>query len=356
LHRDKLEAHIKRNQLHEKCHKNAKIFEKVFKQCLDVQGEDLLILGDTGFNNRNVSGMLSYMNHIAAENQGIKNNVIIQKPRNRVTEADPNIISALKNLPKNSVVFTNISHRLGTLNGLGKSYRKFCKSRGHRFISSTSLAGLYNSKYKAMMNALDVNYKQLSKRHANLKKKIDNASEVQITTKKGTDLFLDIQGMEGKIADGIYNRPGTGGNLPSGEVYVAPRNRQAFGKVVVDTSIKTINGTVMVNQPVTLYVENGDVKYIKGGYEARTLQKSVDWAVKHAKHTWGIKRIGELGIGLNDRAKPVGATIIDEKVLGTAHVAMGSNYWFGGSVKSKIHLDHVFSKPEIRLDGKKIAY
>ncbi|MFP4111534.1 MAG: aminopeptidase [Candidatus Woesearchaeota archaeon] len=352
----KIEKHLTKKNLIEHCHKNSKIYEKVYRECLNLSGENLLIIGDHGFSNRNASSMLSYMNYLASQNQGLKSKVVWQKPKNRVSQADTEIIRALKALPKKSVIFTNISHRLGKLDGLGNSFRKFCKKQGHRFISSTSLAGIYNSDYKKLMNTLDVDYKRLSKRHDKLKKKMDNAKEVQVTTKKGTDLFIDIDNIESKKADGIYLEPGTGGNLPSGEVYVAPRNRQAFGKVVLDVSIKTISGTIPVNQPVSLYVENGDVKYIRGGYEARALQKSLDWAFKTANTTWGLKRIGELGIGLNDRAKPVGSTLIDEKVLGTAHVAIGSNYWFGGSVKSKIHLDHVFSKPEIRLDGRKINY
>lgn len=353
---NKLEKHLKHNRLLEYCHRNAKVFEKIYNECLNLDGENILIIGDTGFRNRNLSSMLSYMNYLASQRQGLNSKVVLQKPKNRVTETDPVVLGELKKLPKNSVIFTNISHRLGALDGLGKSYRRFCRQKGHRFISSTSLGTIYNQNYRALLRALDVDYRKLSKRHHRLKKKIDNASEVHITTKAGTDVFLDIQGMEGKIADGIYHEPGHGGNLPPGEVYVAPRNRQAFGKIVLDVSIKTINRTIMVNKPVSMYIENGDVKYIKGGYEAKELQRSLDWAYKTAKTTWGLRRIGELGIGLNDRAKPVGCTLIDEKVLGTAHVALGSNYWFGGSVKAKIHLDQVFNKPEIRLDGKRIAY
>lgn len=352
----KVEKHLKKNKILEHSYRNAKHYKNVYKHCLGLDNENILIIGDHGFKNRNLSSMLTHMNYVASQDEGFDAKVIFQKPKNRVTEVDKPVLDALKNLPKNSVIFTNISHRLGTLDGLGKSFRKFCKQRGHRFISSTSLGAIHNNNHRSFMRALDVDYKKLSKRHWKLKKKLDNASEAHITTKAGTDMFFDLQGMDGRVADSIYREPGTGGNLPAGEAYIAPANKGVFGKAVIDVSAKTMNGTVMVNQPISMYIENGDVKKIKGGYEARKLQKSIDWAHKTANTTWGLKRIGELGIGLNDRARPIGATLIDEKVLGTAHIAIGSNYWFGGSVRAKIHLDQVFNKPTIKLDGKKIAY
>ena len=44
--------------------------------------------------------------------------------------------------------------------------------------------------------------------------------------------------------------------------------------------------------------------------------------------------------------------IVDDKTLGTAHIGIGSNYWFGGSIYAIIHLDQVFKNPAIYLDGK----
>ncbi|UCH12715.1 MAG: hypothetical protein JSW18_01855, partial [Candidatus Omnitrophota bacterium] len=84
---------------------------------------------------------------------------------------------------------------------------------------------------------------------------------------------------------------------------------------------------------------------------ADALRLTLDWAEEKAKHPWGVRRIGEFGLGLNPRAKILGATIIDEKVLGTAHFAVGSNYWFGGTIYAIIHLDQIFRKPSVYIDG-----
>ena len=91
---------------------------------------------------------------------------------------------------------------------------------------------------------------------------------------------------------------------------------------------------------------------IKGGREADMLRESLEWAERTAKHDWGIRRLCELGIGLNPAARISGSMIIDEKVLKTAHVALGSNNWFGGTVYAAIHLDQVFKKPRITVDGR----
>ncbi|MFH1664411.1 MAG: aminopeptidase, partial [archaeon] len=52
-------------------------------------------------------------------------------------------------------------------------------------------------------------------------------------------------------------------------------------------------------------------------------------------------------------AKIIGVVLEDEKVLGTAHLAIGNNTSMtGGTTYSEIHLDGVFTKPTIWLDGK----
>jgi aminopeptidase len=63
-------------------------------------------------------------------------------------------------------------------------------------------------------------------------------------------------------------------------------------------------------------------------------------------------KIGELGIGTNSNAKLTGGMIIvDEKVKGTIHMAIGSSKHFGGKNDSTIHWDFFkdMKKPGSRL-------
>ena len=42
----------------------------------------------------------------------------------------------------------------------------------------------------------------------------------------------------------------------------------------------------------------------------------------------------------------------DEKVLGTAHIAVGNNKTYGGTNDVQLHLDGVFNKPTIEVNNK----
>ncbi len=61
--------------------------------------------------------------------------------------------------------------------------------------------------------------------------------------------------------------------------------------------------------------------------------------------------VAEIGIGVNPKAKLCGNILEDEKVLGTCHVAFGSNINFGGSVDAKVHLDGIIKNPTVLVDG-----
>jgi leucyl aminopeptidase (aminopeptidase T) len=72
------------------------------------------------------------------------------------------------------------------------------------------------------------------------------------------------------------------------------------------------------------------------------------WKYKNARN------IAEFGIGLNPKAVLSGNTLEDEKVLGTCHIAFGSNFDFGGRIKSDVHWDAILLKPTIYVDDRKI--
>ena len=106
----------------------------------------------------------------------------------------------------------------------------------------------------------------------------------------------------------------------------------------------------MIRNPIELTIKDGEITSIKGGEEAKQLERTLKWAASIAKNPGNVRRICELGIGLNPNAKIVGAMIVDDKTLGTAHIGIGSNYWFGGDIYAIIHLDQVFKNPTIYLD------
>ena len=83
---------------------------------------------------------------------------------------------------------------------------------------------------------------------------------------------------------------------------------------------------------VTLRVENGEVT------------GSSDEAV--AKLFAGMPRenriVCELGLGMNPNVKSLcGYTVLDEKMAGTFHIAVGANVMFGGKNQATDHTDFV---------------
>jgi leucyl aminopeptidase (aminopeptidase T) len=72
------------------------------------------------------------------------------------------------------------------------------------------------------------------------------------------------------------------------------------------------------------------------------------WKLKNARN------IAEFGIGMNPKATIKGATIIDEKVKGTCHIAFGSSFAIRGKVKAAVHWDSIIIMPTIFFDDEKI--
>ena len=178
------------------------------------------------------------------------------------------------------------------------------------------------------------------------------AHDIHVTTPAGTDFHITELGIP-ISSDGDYRTPGTGGNLPAGEVFVPVEN--CNGVLVIDGSVRTEKDTYLSTKAV-LVVENGVVVHVEGEREAMALLKSLHDAKARSEYPERVSRVCEFGIGLNHNAVITGTTILDEKALGTAHIAIGSNYWFGGKNKTIIHYDQVFRDPTIIVDGEKIEW
>lgn len=327
---------------------------KIISDCLKVQkDENFLILGDSGYPNKKIAPILCVGYFLAAKKLGIKNpKIILQDPKEKGDYADPSITKTLTSLKQNTPIILTISNRLGKLKSIGKSFRTFIKQEGHRFASMPSLGTLKTEEIDKILNTIDIDYDSVRKNCERINKIINNGNELHITTEKGTDLYMNIRNKKALSVSGIYDLPGTGGNIPIGEVYTPCRGKFVEGKVVIDLSSRIKEGTQLVKEPITLEIKEGNIISITGGEEAEKLKETLTWAHDHSKFPWGVRRIGELGIGLNPNAKIIGSMNIDEKVVGTAHIAIGSNYWFGGTIYAIIHLDQVFKNPRIEVDGK----
>ena len=344
---------LKQNKLLQLAHNHVDIFKKILVHCLAVKKEKILIIGDVGFEDRKLSALMSAGYFLAAKRLGLDTNLILQSPKSRGERTDIDVIAALESFEQENVVIINATNALGSFKELSRSFRRFAKEKQHKFISTPSL-GLNTVFYDKFVSALDIDYIELQKKSQQIKSILDKGNEIHITTEAGTDLYYNIKNKTAVSADGNYILPGFGGNLPAGEVYIPCLGRKVEGKVVVDASFRNRFGTVFIKKPMTLQIEKGIVTAIEGGEEAKLLQESLNWAEKNSKFPWGIRRISEFGIGLNPKAELIGSMIMDEKVLGTSHVALGSNAWFGGSIYAITHFDQVFKNPRIFVDDEEL--
>lgn len=342
---------LKESNLFDLAYKVSLSLKKVFTPCLAVKDEKVLIVGDTGYENRNTAGVLSGAYYLAAEQLKLDAKLILQDAKSRGDVSEGDVVSSLSELRPGNIIILNMSDKLGNIQELGKSFRRWVAKKKHRFISAMSLGDLATSNIDLILKAIDVNYKPLQAQHEKIRQSFEKAKEIRITTPAGTDLYYDKSGIKAIAADGNYTMPGTGGNLPAGEIYAPPNGKKIEGKVVIDGSSRTHEHTLLIRNPIELEIENGNIVNIKGKEEAKQLESTLRWAASVAKNPGNVRRICELGIGLNPNASIIGAMIVDDKTLGTAHIGIGSNYWFGGSIYATIHLDQVFKNPRIYMDG-----
>ncbi|MEO3992999.1 MAG: aminopeptidase, partial [Desulfurococcaceae archaeon TW002] len=149
---------------------------------------------------------------------------------------------------------------------------------------------------------------------------LDEGKEVRVVTDLGTDLTFSIEGRKARRSTGILVNPGDWGNLPSGEAYIAPVEGTANGIIVVDGSMA---GVGVLTQPIKIFFRNGIATRIEGGSEATKLNELL------SRYGVEARNLGEFGIGTNPGARISGIVLEDEKVMGTIHIALGSNFDFG---------------------------
>lgn len=192
-----------------------------------------------------------------------------------------------------------------------------------------------------LAHELVADYQEVARVAESLALKLQGVSHVRVTSPAGTDLTFNICDRPIHAETGILAAPGDFGNLPAGEVFVAPAEASAQGRLVVDLSL----GDLVLAKPVTLTFRDGRVVDIAGGSAARALTQRL------GSDPWA-RTIGEFGLGANPWARICRRVTIDEKVLGTAHIGLGANQQFGGANPAASHYDCVIRGPAVTLDGR----
>lgn len=189
---------------------------------------------------------------------------------------------------------------------------------------------------------MNVDWKQLSRNTKEIARRMGGAEAIEISAANGTKISFSVKGRKALADTGILTKPGSFGNLPAGEVFLAPLEGTATGKLVLNWA-----PTRELKSPVTLIVKDGGVKEVRGDEEfAGQLRKKLDEREEN-------RNIAELGIGTNSMAKRPDNILESEKIMGTIHIALGDNSSFGGRVETPFHQDFVFFRPSVVLVDKR---
>jgi aminopeptidase len=185
-------------------------------------------------------------------------------------------------------------------------------------------------------------WRELSERQARLVERLSEAREIRIEA-DGTDLRLHVDGRTWINSDGRRN-------MPSGEVFTGPLERSAQG---------SIRFTVP-SSPRGVLVEDVTLTFVDGEAVEARAQRGEDYLRAALRTDPGARFLGELGIGTNpgiDRA--TGSILLDEKIAGTVHLALGRSYpETGGTNESAVHWDLICDLRQggrLSADGEVVA-
>jgi len=213
-------------------------------------------------------------------------------------------------------------------------------ARKNASIKGARIASMPGITIDMMKRTLTADFNKIKHINKKLIKKLKNKNQIRIKTKKGTNSEFYIKGRNWISDDGIYTRKRAFGNLPAGEIFIAPVEGKTNGRIVCDASV---GGLEKVDKNIEIIVKNGFIEKIDGGKIANNFKK----LLKNKLY----KNVAELGIGTNYKAKITGNVLEDEKVMGTCHIAFGNNRHFGGKIDVPFHVDFVIKMPTIYADG-----
>ena len=326
------------------------------------KGERVLIITNPA---RDVQ-LISMALYDSALERGALPVVVFQPPKTQFDFADDAVIHALRSEPE--IILSISQHKLGKdRHALKKPYRYRGKTYGHVFnylIESKKSRSFWSPSVTVDMfeRTVPIDYRRLKANCRKIASVLNRASEVHITTRAGTDLVIGTRKRKARTDDGDFSKPGTGGNIPAGEVFVSPELGTGEGRIVFDGCISAAGGVIIIKKPIVATVKNNMVTKLEGGREARELKATLDSAKKTTRrfakdgmisrkllpeYLKNIYNLGELGIGLNENARIVGKMLEDEKVFKTCHIAIGSNY--DRDAEALNHLDGLVKRPTIEV-------
>ncbi len=298
----------------------------VLEQCLAIKpGERVLIVTDT---KKERIGRALFSKAIELGSEAI---MLTMLPRSRHGEEPPGLVAEA--MKRADVVICPTEYSLTHT----QARREACEA-GARIAT---MPGITEEMFSE--GAMTADYRELAEITAKAAELLTKAEAARIEN-GGKSLALSLRGRRALASTGLIHKPGEFGNLPTGEAYIAPVEGTANGELIVDGSIAGIG---VLKSPLHIEVEDGIAVGIHGD-SAAELERILGGGTE-------ARNIAELGIGTNKKARLIGIALEDEKIYGTAHIALGDNSTFGGTVRAGVHIDCILLRPTIYLDDEKVV-
>lgn len=333
------------------------IARTVLKRAIGLrEGERVLIVG----NPEETSRLISDVFFEASAEMGGRPLLARQTARGITEFSDPAVLAALATEPE--VVLSISTDKIGRdpyglhIGYVGRDGKRYDhvidKLEADKRIRVGSSPGI---KMDTFLRTMDVDYEAIRGKARDLKLMVEGRSEMRIVTAFGTDITVGLRGRKVFVDDGDLRVPGAHGNLPCGEIFFSPELGTASGRIVFDGVIAKGADCLIPSEPIVMEVEAGFVtRVLPSAHSEEVLaafRQGEEQALAigkpdYARNTWGV---GEVGLGLNPAATMVPDMLEAEKVGGTCHIAIGSNY--DHDLPAITHYDMLMTNPHIWVDG-----
>ena len=267
----------------------------VLKQCMDLKkNESCLIVTDKKLLK---IGKALLENALKISRHSVL--VLTNIPKNHGTEPPANIANEMLNY---DVILCPTSKSLTHTRAVASARKK-----GARIATMPDIT------IDMMKRALNVDFNKIKQLNDKLISMLKNRDKIHIKTEKGTSLILYTKGRKWISDNGIYTENHSLGNLPAGEIFIAPVDYKSNRFLIADASIGSLG---KITKDITIEIEDGFLKKITGSSLAKQFESSLKENL--------FRNVAELGIGTNYKAKITGNVLEDEKVYGTFHIAFGN--------------------------------
>ncbi len=311
---------------------SADALRRLATTCAGVRaGEACLVVTDTGADQGIAAALAGVLRTLGASVVGV-----VAEPVELPGDEPPAAVGAA--MLEADVVFELTS----VFAGSSRARREAC-ARGARYLTVPGLS--WRTLRPGGPFAAD--FPALGDHAARLAERIDAADEFRLVSPLGTDLRGSFAGRAGRPLWGMADEPGGYAAPPDVEVGAAPVEGTATGRVVVDGSLLFL-GPDQLPAPVELRFEDGQLVDVAGP-DAWRLTDAIERSGDARMRT-----LAEVSIGLNPCSRPGGSALELEGIVGGAHVAVGNNVAYGGSVDARSHLDCVLLAGELWLDGERL--